>query len=327
MSREPRLIPVALIESRPVPDGGSVRPLFESVLRWGVLQPLIVCRAGARYTVIAGRKRLAAAVAAGLAEVPCLVFDVPEAEIGALSEAANIGCVPPAPPAVVPVAPHVVPAAVVQDLQETRAAIAGALALAGACSAKTTTLRTQVAGELVDVELQRLAWMLDAMLLVTSASQQPRTEVDGGALLREVAAAFQPECRLSGIDARVQVDPAAVIVRASERQLRAALSCAIGSVLTLVHAAEAPRAVLVMAARKVPGLALFSVAQSAVPVEVCLRLRGTPRAGNAETGGAGPAAFGLDAVRRVADAYRGRLELRDDGSSGGCVLELVLPDA
>jgi hypothetical protein len=50
--------------------------LVESIKRYGVLEPLVVQRNNGTYTTITGQKRLAAARAAGLHDVPCLVHHV-----------------------------------------------------------------------------------------------------------------------------------------------------------------------------------------------------------------------------------------------------------
>jgi len=50
--------------------------LVESIKRHGVLEPLVVQRNDGTYKTIAGQKRLAAARAAGLRDVPCLVHQV-----------------------------------------------------------------------------------------------------------------------------------------------------------------------------------------------------------------------------------------------------------
>jgi hypothetical protein len=50
--------------------------LVESIKRYGVLEPLVVQRNDGTYKTITGQKRLAAARAAGLRDVPCLVHHV-----------------------------------------------------------------------------------------------------------------------------------------------------------------------------------------------------------------------------------------------------------
>ena len=81
----------------------AVSPAFvDSIRRLGVLQPLLVAAQGGRYRVIAGRRRLAAALSAGLREVPCLVqhVDAEHAEQMALASTLAGGASRPASPAI-----------------------------------------------------------------------------------------------------------------------------------------------------------------------------------------------------------------------------------
>ena len=64
-------------------------PFVDSVRRHGILQPILVQPRGNRFRLIAGRKRLAAAQAAGVREVPCLVQRVDEDQANLLADAAN----------------------------------------------------------------------------------------------------------------------------------------------------------------------------------------------------------------------------------------------
>jgi ParB-like nuclease domain len=60
--------------------------LVESIKRYGVLEPLVVQRNNGAYKTIAGQKRLAAAQAAGLLDVPCIVHHVSDERAQALRE-------------------------------------------------------------------------------------------------------------------------------------------------------------------------------------------------------------------------------------------------
>ncbi len=60
--------------------------LVESIKRYGVLEPLVVQRNNGAYKTIAGRKRLAAARAAGLRDVPCIVHHVSDERAQALRD-------------------------------------------------------------------------------------------------------------------------------------------------------------------------------------------------------------------------------------------------
>ena len=56
--------------------------LAESIRQHGILQPLSVRRVGNGYELIAGERRLRAAQAAGLSEIPCIVMTMDDAESG-----------------------------------------------------------------------------------------------------------------------------------------------------------------------------------------------------------------------------------------------------
>ena len=76
-------LPVAAIEVNPDQPRQTFRDtemesLVASVREHGILQPLIVARHGAGYRLIAGERRLRAARAAGLAEVPVVVREAPD---------------------------------------------------------------------------------------------------------------------------------------------------------------------------------------------------------------------------------------------------------
>src|SRR5215510_13990045 len=93
-----RFIDVHGIDSPRPDDGPTPTPaaaFVESIKRHGVLQPLLVRSRGGRHVVIAGRKRLAAAVAAGLREVPCLVERVDEDEAQNMAAASNVAATEP----------------------------------------------------------------------------------------------------------------------------------------------------------------------------------------------------------------------------------------
>src|SRR5262245_27527370 len=60
--------------------------LVDSIKRYGVLEPLVVQRNNGTYKTITGQKRLAAARAAGLHDVPCLVHHVSDERAETLRE-------------------------------------------------------------------------------------------------------------------------------------------------------------------------------------------------------------------------------------------------
>jgi ParB family chromosome partitioning protein len=80
-----RWIPLEEIETNPEQprtNVGDLAELAKSIEARGVLEPLLVRPIGDnRYRIIAGERRFRAAMEAGLTEVPCIEFDVPENEV------------------------------------------------------------------------------------------------------------------------------------------------------------------------------------------------------------------------------------------------------
>ena len=64
--------------------------LAESIRTHGVLQPLSVRRSGTGYQLIAGERRLRAAVAAGITDVPCILMNMDDQETGMAAMVENL---------------------------------------------------------------------------------------------------------------------------------------------------------------------------------------------------------------------------------------------
>ena len=71
-------------------DEKALAELTESVRCHGVIQPLSVRRVGGAYELIAGERRLRAAQAAGLAEIPCIVMTMDDTESGLVALVENL---------------------------------------------------------------------------------------------------------------------------------------------------------------------------------------------------------------------------------------------
>lgn len=56
-------------------DPDELKALARSIAEYGILEPLIVRPHGERYTLVAGERRLRAALLAGLAQVPCILYE------------------------------------------------------------------------------------------------------------------------------------------------------------------------------------------------------------------------------------------------------------
>jgi ParB family chromosome partitioning protein len=80
-----RTIPVDAIDPNPQQprrhfDESELARLSESIRRHGVLQPVVVRRAGDRFELLVGERRWRASRAAGLKEIPAVISDVDPAE-------------------------------------------------------------------------------------------------------------------------------------------------------------------------------------------------------------------------------------------------------
>ena len=62
-------------------DEDALKGLADSIRTQGIIQPLVVRRAGDRFELIAGERRWRAARMAGLAKVPVVVKDVPDKDL------------------------------------------------------------------------------------------------------------------------------------------------------------------------------------------------------------------------------------------------------
>lgn len=68
----------------------ALAELTDSIRRHGVIQPLSVRRVGTSYELIAGERRLRAAQAAGLSEIPCIVMNMDDTESGVVALVENL---------------------------------------------------------------------------------------------------------------------------------------------------------------------------------------------------------------------------------------------
>jgi ParB-like partition proteins len=85
VSRE-TMLPISKVEpNREQPrrafDEAALEELAESIKIHGIIQPLIVCKRGKMYEIIAGERRWRAAMKAGLKMVPALIRDYSEQEL------------------------------------------------------------------------------------------------------------------------------------------------------------------------------------------------------------------------------------------------------
>jgi ParB family chromosome partitioning protein len=88
-----QLIPLEDIDpnpNQPRHTMGDLSELIASVREKGILEPILVRPRGNRFQIIAGERRYRAAGEAGLAEIPCIVRETPDAEMMELALIENL---------------------------------------------------------------------------------------------------------------------------------------------------------------------------------------------------------------------------------------------
>jgi hypothetical protein len=189
--------PIRLLDPDTI-DGASDAPLpasdfVESVRRHGVLQPLLVHGRGGRYRVISGGKRLAAAVAAGIHRVPCVVQRVDDDEATRLALASNLraatrteGAPAEAPPA----------EGLTFELSRSLSALLSSVNLLSDGSFMSQPL----AIELVRAEATRAMHLVWALRVLADDVPVGRTRVEIADLVLRAREMFVPEQRLRGLN-------------------------------------------------------------------------------------------------------------------------------
>jgi len=211
--------------------------LVESVRRHGVLQPLLVQkRAGGRFRLIAGRRRLTAAISAGLREVPCFVHEVNQEKARALAEAANIrGDVVAAETVVRRNSVHPSPADAL--LEQSLATL---MACSTALGAVSSNLTRGGVTELVRAEAWRASCLLTSLHVLRGDLSVTASLTSIARLVDTVADAFGPELRVRS--ASMEVDVAKALSAPVDAQvLGAAVANAIFLTLGALEGREGAR--------------------------------------------------------------------------------------
>ena len=227
-----RLVAVGLIECRDLPSADAVVPLTQSIAAHGVLQPLLVRRQGARYTLIAGRKRLAAAMAAKLNAVPCLLHDAEGASAAALSEAENLRVDGAAPNAV---DSQQTLRSQLEVLASDLSAIETSLSLL--TSSRQGGLPQKVGADLIGSQTARAAWLVRSMLATFEDSRL----VPLGAIVQRVADSFEAHRRLISLQLECSVTAAAAVWQLPEDSATAAITGALFAALSSLDDVAKPR--------------------------------------------------------------------------------------
>ena len=308
-----------IVATEPVGER-ELGPLVDSITSVGVVQPLLVRRRQGRYELIAGSKRLAAAIAAGLTEVPCLLREADDERARALAEAENLRLERDGAQERAAAGPSGVPALAAREIIDSLATIESCLNL---LLDRDRPLRERVAVSLVKAEANRARWLAEAYSLLGSEPAVSRRGISPSSLIGRALQGLEAEGRLSNVKLALTIDETTRTLFADERLLSVALTGAAGAMLGLLQGAG--EAVLKVRVSTHPATRLLAIqfAQDLVAAPDVQRPE-TGRQALPDWPGGHGAALGLAVARRVMDLHGGQLEI-SAGPRGGCTVTLALP--
>ncbi len=304
-------------------DGLDVTSLADSLSEFGVLQPLLVRRNAGRYEVIAGTKRLAAAKAAGLTEVPCLLYDADDQQAQRMKQATNMRTDSAVESANERILMKAVFPLLGQSLHTIRASLQSLQSLPSTTDG-TSLQRERIAGDLICAEAQRAARLAWSATLINFTPPLNPADFDAADVLEEVLGACQEERHLADVrlDKRIQ---SRCKLKADRRLVFLALRGAMDAILPMARSRQ-PSTLAVSLARHEPsGSVVLQLSQDALrPAEGAWHrwfdLSWRDRPGGIVAG------VGLLAAKRVIDVHAGRLAILPR-QGGGCRMALAFPEA
>jgi ParB/RepB/Spo0J family partition protein len=318
-----RLIDARTIEVR----GEDPRPaaqFVESIKRHGVLQPILVETRGGRYRLIAGRKRLAAAISAGLREVPCLVQRVDEEQAGQLAEATNLPAQDSAAQDAAAPAGRPTPLPVERSSGATDQLAQSLLALASSANLLSggSPLTVAVAADLVRAEAARALQLLLASRVLRDEVPVSRLKVPVRSLIDRAMQVTMAERRLRGTEVHVLADGIRdAAVRGDEELLASALAGLVMATVSLVGDKGGPTT---LTASVKDGRATFAVAQESLSVPESWVERTFDVAWPIANSATGTLAL-MQSARRIAELHAGTVSATsiESGTSFNLTLPLV----
>ena len=261
--------PVRLIETRVIDVRGEeprlAAPFVDSVRRHGILQPILVQPRGNRFRLIAGRKRLAAAEAAGVREVPCLVQRVDEHQANLLADAANTPAQETPSGSGAPAAPTSTAALAnaglaTEQLAQTLMALASSANLLSGGSPLTNA----VAADLVKAEAARALQLLTANRVLGNELPVSRVKVPVKAVIERAMQMTAAERRLRAAEVQVTLEGVRdAAVRGDEELLASAVAGLVMATAGLVGDRGGPA---VLTASTKQDRVLFAVSQTSLSV-------------------------------------------------------------
>jgi hypothetical protein len=304
-------------------DEGPSAAFIESIRKHGVLQPLLVRSRGGRHLVIAGRKRLAAATAAGLSRVPCVIERVDDEQAPILAAATNTPSTEKAVPrAVAPAAPVAAPDLTFAAFADCLTAVASSANLLS----PGATLTQTVAVDLVRAEAARALQLLLAARVLRGDVSVARREVGARTIVDRAIEQTAAERRLRGLTLDAPSRKVGEVITGDEDLLAAALSALILAPAILFEASRS-RVIALQVNSRADGTVVLSAVHDGAELPHYWRSKLAesewPDLAMTQSSVASAALVLLRAARRAAELHGGHLTL--DCSEGRTSLSIVLP--
>jgi len=304
-------------------DHSPSADFVESVKRHGVLQPLLVRSRGGRFQVMAGSKRLAAALEAGLTEVPCLVERVDDDQARILAAATNVPSAPREGSPVRPERPKTdIAFGAFADCLTAVASSAGLLASGSA-------LTHAVAIDLVRAEAARALHLLRAVRVLRGEVNPVRRPVYPRTILQRVVGETEAERRLRSVALSINQSKAdGALLTGDEELLVASIGALVVAAPALLNGQSA-RNVSLGVMTRADGAVVFVADHEGAELPLFWRsiLADDDAREGAVPGGSGTtsALTLLRAARHVAEAHGGRMSV--DCLDGLTSLSIAIPPA
>jgi ParB/RepB/Spo0J family partition protein len=239
-------------------DPHPAADFVESIRHHGVLQPLLVQTRGGRYRLIAGRRRLSAAITAGLREVPCLIQRVDEEQAHAMAEATNL------PSATTPAAGTDNGPLGADSAAEALAQSLSALASSANLLSGGSSLAQTVASDLVRAEAARALQLLLASRVLRGDMAVARSRLVVRYILDRAMHITAAERHLRAVDVHVNDGARDALVRGDEELLAGAVAGLLIATIALVSDLRGP--VLLGTTIRPDGRVAISVSQESLTV-------------------------------------------------------------
>jgi hypothetical protein len=233
--------PVRMVPTDDVDAAGSFRPidlegLVQSIRANGVVHPLLVRRATSRYSVIAGRKRLAAARMVGMVTIPCLVHQVDDKEADLLARADNLVV----SHTDLDADDHGLDSAVRRTVAHHLTTVQAAVDMA----ANGGSWMARASLDLIKAHAWRAARLLDALELIKDAPAAHSRPRPIPAIVEAVADGFSAESRVTGVAVQAHFADGVPAIVFNEHDVLAGIAGAVLAMVPLVEHADRPTIVI-----------------------------------------------------------------------------------